>query len=242
MPKAPRYICRCSMRSGVRHRRTSSAWTRSTSCGNPLEIPTPTATIAWSELTSTLRAPRRPRTRCGGGSCAVYHSHTARQVCGRCRRCGSELEDSGSRPCSPPTATDRHRSTSKRLASKSSGCWVCGRKPIRCRWLPAACSPTVSEATCLCSQEHPRLEATGAKAGRGHFSRTLRLKTKKAPRTCLNQLPAAAETGLLDGTWQLNRLSLLNPMRHSKRRRSRTAARWREVTLRKLRRQAKHRD
>ena len=67
-------------------------------------------------------------------------------------------------------------------------------------------------------------------------------KTKKAPRTCLNQLPAAAETGLLDGTRQLNRLSLLNPMRHSKRRRSRTAARWREVTLRKLRRQAKHRD
>ncbi|CAE7246731.1 unnamed protein product [Symbiodinium sp. CCMP2592] len=52
--------------------------------------------------------------------------------------------------------------------------------------------------------------------------------------------------GLLDGTWQLNQLSLLNSMPHSnyskRRRRSRTAARWREVTLRKLRRKEKHRD
>ena len=62
--RTPRYLCRCSMRSRVRHRRTVSARTSSMFC-KPLEIPTPIASVARSELPSSLRAPRTPWTCCG---------------------------------------------------------------------------------------------------------------------------------------------------------------------------------
>ena len=120
--RTPRCMCRCWMRSRVRHRRKISAWTGSTSRSNPLEIPT--IASAWSGLPSTLRAPRRPWswTRCGPGSRRMKPSDCAADLPREVKACSKTQAQGrqgrrGRRVCPRPGRSGRNeardRSTEK---------------------------------------------------------------------------------------------------------------------------------
>ena len=170
------------MRSRVRHRRTVSARTSSMFC-KPLEIPTPIASVARSELPSSLRAPRTPWTCCGRrhmppSDCAAGQRQVEEARGSRAPGAPSSKTQARGRTVRPRATRKAHRSASHRRAVHF-GC-AAGSRAADSSRLPA-CQPYQKRRGMYGGHWEPLLTGTcKAKAPKLSGSEALRERGQKA--------------------------------------------------------------